>query len=412
MNILVSMGGVMEATALALGGLGVLPSSFLLLQTLAALAPRKSSALRTALTTARRPRLAVLVPAHNEAAGIAATLIALRPQLHREDRLLLVADNCSDDTALQAEAAGAEVVRREDAARRGKGYALDYGLRYLAADPPSLVVVMDADCEAEPGAIDRLARRSAATGRPVQALYLMDAGAGPAGGVPTMAAIAAFAWIVRNRVRPLGCLRLGLPCQLMGTGMALPWSLLQGVSLADGHIVEDIKLGLNLAEADAAPLFCPEARVRSRFPESTEGRRHQRRRWEHGHLGMMLGAVPGYLWRGLRRRNWALFALALDLCIPPLALLVLVILGALTTATAAWFMTGVTMPLGLSLAAMAMVGVAVFSAWSGYGRQTLGAGSLLLAPWYACVKLPLYLGFLVRRQVAWVRSERGPGKDG
>ncbi|RTL52951.1 MAG: glycosyltransferase [Rhodocyclaceae bacterium] len=400
----------MEAVALALAGLGVLPSSFLLLQTLAALVPRKSPALRTALTTVRRPRLAVLVPAHNEAAGIATTLAGLRLQLHLGDRLLVVADNCSDDTALRAEAAGAEVVRREDAARCGKGYALDYGLRYLAADPPSLVVVMDADCEAEPGALDRLARGSAASGRPVQALYLMDAGTGAAGGVPTLSAIAAFAWTVRNRVRPLGCLRLGLPCQLMGTGMALPWSLLQGVSLADGHIVEDIKLGLNLAEAGAAPLFCPEARVRSRFPETAEGRRQQRRRWEHGHLGMMLGAVPGYLWRGLRRGNWALVALALDLCIPPLALLVLVILGALAMAIAAWFMTEATVPLGLSLVAMVMVGAAVFSAWSGYGRQILGAGSLLLAPWYACAKLPLYLGFLVRRQVAWVRSERGPGK--
>jgi hypothetical protein len=40
-----------------------------------------------------RPRLAVLVPAHNEAAVIVATLETLRPQLRAGDRLLVVADN-------------------------------------------------------------------------------------------------------------------------------------------------------------------------------------------------------------------------------------------------------------------------------------------------------------------------------
>jgi hypothetical protein len=38
----------------------------------------------------------VLVPAHNEESGIAATLAALLPQLAAGDRLLVVADNCSD----------------------------------------------------------------------------------------------------------------------------------------------------------------------------------------------------------------------------------------------------------------------------------------------------------------------------
>ena len=35
--------------------------------------------------------------------------------------------------------------------------------------------------------------------------------------------VAEFAWRVNNWVRPLGLAALGLPCQLMGTGMAFPW---------------------------------------------------------------------------------------------------------------------------------------------------------------------------------------------
>ena len=57
---------------------------------------------------ARRPRVAVLVPAHDEAAGIAATLTNICSQLAAGDRLLVVADNCSDATALVARSAGRE----------------------------------------------------------------------------------------------------------------------------------------------------------------------------------------------------------------------------------------------------------------------------------------------------------------
>jgi cellulose synthase/poly-beta-1,6-N-acetylglucosamine synthase-like glycosyltransferase len=69
----------------------------------------------------RRPRLAVLIPAHNETLVIAATLRAVAPQLIAGDRLVVVADNCADDTATLAAAGGAEVLERVDRERRGKG---------------------------------------------------------------------------------------------------------------------------------------------------------------------------------------------------------------------------------------------------------------------------------------------------
>ena len=55
--------------------------------------------------TRTRPRLAVLVPAHNESAGLLPTLANIQSQLLPEDRLLVVADNCTDDTARIATAA-------------------------------------------------------------------------------------------------------------------------------------------------------------------------------------------------------------------------------------------------------------------------------------------------------------------
>ncbi len=82
------------------------------------------------------------------------------------DRLLVVADNCSDETAAVAAAEGAEVLVRTDALRRGKGYALDFAVRVLASSAPAMVLVIDADCQVAPDAIEQPRSACAAVGRP------------------------------------------------------------------------------------------------------------------------------------------------------------------------------------------------------------------------------------------------------
>jgi cellulose synthase/poly-beta-1,6-N-acetylglucosamine synthase-like glycosyltransferase len=128
-------------------GLVLLPVSVLLVQVVCASMPRRPAP----MPAGARPQLAVLVPAHNESGVIAQTLQSVLPQLRQGDRLLVVADNCSDATARIAAACGAEVVERRDTSRRGKGYALHFGMRHLERLPPELVVIVDADCEVTAG---------------------------------------------------------------------------------------------------------------------------------------------------------------------------------------------------------------------------------------------------------------------
>jgi len=276
-----------------------------------------------AIDRIKRPTVAVLVPAHNEQEVIESTLRTLLPQMQAGDRLLVVADNCTDDTAQVARVAGAEVVERSHASDRGKGFALDFGVRYLSHNPPDVLVIVDADCQVEPCTVQRLVDVAMEQGRPVQALYLMF--------LPSAASlkqrVAAWAWRVKNWARPLGWHRLGWPCQLMGTGMAFPWPIAQGMDLANGHLVEDMKLGADLALAGTPPLFCPSARVTSEFPAAIAAQQSQRKRWEHGHLSVLLSLGPKLLWRGLRLGNVEVVAMALDLLVPPLALLAVVLSG-------------------------------------------------------------------------------------
>lgn len=276
---------MVDTVLLVVAALVLLPMAVLVLECLVALLPGRR---RPADPAHARPPVAVLVPAHNEEAVIDATLATIRPQLQPGDRLIVVADNCHDRTAEIARAAGATVLERSDAVRRGKGYALDFGVRALGADPPAVVILMDADCTVHPSTVDLLAREVAATGRPVQAGYEMDVP--PGGGVRDQ--LSAFAFQFKNIVRPLGMARLGLPCLLTGTGMAFPWAVLRDAPLGSANIVEDMQLGLDLTLTGHAPKLCLDARVTGELPSGERAARPQRTRWEHGHVQTLLTQVP------------------------------------------------------------------------------------------------------------------------
>src|ERR1700754_852140 len=77
----------------------LVPVSVLVIQILAARAGRNGVAVASAQ---RRPSMVVLMPAHNEAAGISIAIDAVLRQLQPADRLVVIADNCSDDTAAVA----------------------------------------------------------------------------------------------------------------------------------------------------------------------------------------------------------------------------------------------------------------------------------------------------------------------
>lgn len=399
-----AMAQVMEVVCWLAAAAVLLPMAVLVAETLAALLPRRTPA---PAKTTPRPRCAVLIPAHNEEEGIGRTLAALVPQLRPGDVLLVVADNCTDGTAGAARAAGATAAERHDPSRRGKGFALDFGVRHLAADPPEVVVIVDADCRVEDGALDRLVCEAAATGCPVQAEYVLDVpdGAGWRGQV------SAFAFLFKNVVRPRGLARLGLPCLLTGTGMAFPWALLRDAPLASGNLVEDMQLGLDLAVAGRPPRLLPGARVVSELPAGRRAAAAQRTRWEHGHLRTLLTQAPRLFAAAFMRRRPGLLGLALELSVPPLSVLFL-LWAALATALAGVALLGG--PAGpaaaLGVGGLAVV-LSVFAAWFRFGRDRLPFSALLAAPCYALGKLPIYLAFLFRCQRAWVRTERAaPGR--
>jgi cellulose synthase/poly-beta-1,6-N-acetylglucosamine synthase-like glycosyltransferase len=347
-------------------------------------------------------RVAVLIPAHNEEAVIRATLRTLMPTVPAGSRVVVVADNCSDATAAIARECGAEVVERHDAARRGKGFALDFGIRHLNVEPPDAIVFLDADCRVSEDTVRRLAAAAIATQCPVQGLNLCDPD--PRGGVLQMASGLAFRF--KNLVRTLGLVRLARLNHLTGTGMALPWSLVAQTKLADGNVVEDMQLGIDMTLAGKPPMFLPEARVDSPLPQQRAAARTQRTRWEHGHLKTLLAQSPRLAGLAIKHRRLDLFWLALDLAVPPLSLLVMTLGTAIAVATVAWLLGASPIPLAMLLAAAIVLAAAVLAGWAAYCREQVPMRALLAIPFYVAMKLPIYLAFFVNRQQQWVRTER------
>ncbi|QDT17754.1 glycosyltransferase family 2 protein [Alienimonas californiensis] len=414
--------------ALGLLLLWAAPAGAFVVQVLAALLPVRK---RPEPSTVARPGGVVLVPAHNEGSLVEGHVAALLPQLGPHDRLVLVADNCSDDTAAAARrgATGADgtvhprftLLERNDPDRRGKGYALDFALdRLAAADAdgrlPAAVFVLDADCRVSPGGVNRLLGACTATGRPVQARTLCGVDPQTDADAAGLMAVSELGMLFKNFVRPRGAARLGLPCQLMGTGMTLPGAFLdwkraeaasRGGGVFGGDLAEDMQMGVEATLAGLPPLFLADVHVDSPLPTSLRGFDGQRTRWEQGHLQTLTRGVPRLLKSGVLRDDLRALGLAADLAVPPFSLLVVGWFAVAAVLAFVTWWTGFVAALAVHAAGGAAVAAAVLIGWAVFGRERVPLSALASAPKFVLRKLPIYSRFLSNRiETEWVRTER------
>lgn len=385
-----------------LGALLTLPGTLeLLLLTLGASLPPTPAADAPGDAPEHAPgdgRIAVLVPAHDEAAGIAACVASLRACDDPAFDVLVVADNCTDATAALARAAGALVIERQDPAERGKGQALAFAFAQpLLADYAACIVV-DADSRVSPNLVSTCRRLLAAGAAAVQCGYRIGNAA-----ASTRARLLAIAWLAFNLLRPRGRARWGLSAGILGNGFALSRATLQAVPYQAHGLVEDLEYHLRLVHSGRRVWFAPAATVWADAPASGRAAAAQRARWEGGRLRLLIDWTPRLVQR-LRAGQWRLAEPLLDLLLLPLGYQVLLLLLLLAVA--------VTVPMWLlrvyALAGLALIALHVLLAihLGGGGWRELRA--LATAPLYLLWKLTLLgrIGRSARRDATWVRTER------
>jgi cellulose synthase/poly-beta-1,6-N-acetylglucosamine synthase-like glycosyltransferase len=365
----------------------------LLLLTLAGLLPQRRPA------AAAPGRIALLVPAHDEAAGIGRTLANLRAEARRDGHcsVLVVADNCSDATAAVARRCGARVLERHAPQQRGKGYALDYAFRLLLAEDFAFFIVVDADSVVADGFLAAMRRGFGGGAAALQARYTVLNG-----GRDWRTALMEVALCGFNVLRPRGRHRLGLSAGLLGNGFGLRRAVLERVPYGASSVVEDLEYHLALVWHGLPVAFVDQALVRAEMPGAGAGARSQRARWEGGRLRLLRSHAPGLLRDVLSGRLRALEPLS-DLLLAPLSWQLLALCALLVLAQG-W-------TLALALAGLLTVLLHVLAAaWVGRlaPRQLL---VLAMVPVYLLWKLRLLPAILAAsaRRHAWVRTRRDGG---
>lgn len=389
---------------LILEGWLVAGSLYLLGLLLAAIDARRDPPSRSPSAESGRMRLLVLVPAHDEQAGIAATVRALRSVSYPPElfSVVVIADNCSDETSSRAVAAGAEVLEREDAGRSGKGYALGWALERLLSERPDVeaVVIVDADCGVSRNLLTAMERRFRSGARALQVAYTV---ANPRASRETALRFAAFALF--NVIRPLGKERLGLSSGLMGTGMGFTRELLEREPWQVSSLAEDGEYHVRLVEAGERVAFVADAWVTSPMPLSAQARGQQQARWESGKVNLARQWSPRLLRSGIAHCDLVRVAAGFEHLIPPQSLIAAGSLGcgALASTLKSRRLVAMAMIAALAQVAYVLGGLAVVRA----PREVYRA--LWSVPVVAIRQLLLYGRLTVGRGPdAWHRTPREP----
>jgi len=352
-------------------------------------------------SSSRRLTFDVIVPAHDEAAGIAGTVSNLQ-QLDwptERFRVVVVADNCTDTTAEIARASGATVITRRDATRRGKGYALAHAFDWSRADGRSeAVVVVDADSHASANLLESFAARIERGACALQAHY----------GVLN----AADSWRTRLMAIALGAIHklrsrarehLGLSCGIRGNGWCVTHALLRRLPYQAYSLTEDVEFGIDIGLAGERVGYCDESFVNGEMVSGADAARSQRQRWEGGRFKLIKSSLPKLLIASLKLRSAVCLDLALDLLVLPLSYIVLNVAALIVISVMFSFVAGSWLR-WLAVADLVALMSYVGRGWMLSGVGMRGLLDLLRVPSFLVWKLLLL--FSPRKPTEWIRTRR------
>ena len=374
----------------------MLSSIYLLVLTLA------SARLPPLPCSSRRLRFDIVVPAHNEEAGIVQTINSLY-QLDwpaSQFRIHVVADNCTDRTPELANAAGADVLIRHNAELRGKGYALAHGFRAsLTQDWADALVVVDADTTVSPNLLEAFAVRIEQGEHAVQAYYGIR---NPLASWRTR--LITVAQTAFHKVRSRARERMGLSCGIRGNGWCVTNTLLQAVPYQSFSLTEDVEYGITLGRTGQRIAYADEAHVNADMVVSARIARSQRQRWESGRMALARKSALSLLWLGLQTLSLMRLDLAFDLLVLPLSWVVLNVLLLLLCSAALLPLNAAAMN-GLWAAGLCVLALLLYvgRGWQLSGTGLQGLTALLYVPRFLVWKVATLLG---RKSSEWIRTER------
>jgi cellulose synthase/poly-beta-1,6-N-acetylglucosamine synthase-like glycosyltransferase len=352
---------------------------------------------------AELPRLLFLVPAHDEElliAGCVRSLVGMNYP-RGKTRIIVIADNCSDQTAEIARAEGAEALIRVDRDAPGKPRALAWALDQIELRDWDACVIVDADSTVAPGFANGLAKLAPLNDIAFQSnigmLNEFENWLTRLGGV-----------LARCRYEVTYPLKqsAGLNCPINGNGMGFGTNLLIRDGWRAFSITEDSEQYAVYTEAGVPIRHANEADLFAQEPRSLDQGVTQRRRWLAGRIRIIrdwavrLVVSPRISWH----QKLDAFV-ELGLASPVLHLLVaaLVVVAALVgiRGTTGWWIAALAAG---SLAGLAVSTIVVIAR---HPQPWRTLSSFVLLPVYAAWRLVVLVRTIVTlRDTTWRRTAR------
>lgn len=264
---------------------------------------------------------AVVVAAHNEEAVIG-PLIENLLQLDYPKKLydiFVVADNCTDKTALIAKNAGAIVHRRFNAEKRGKGYALEWMFYRLfkMKRQYDAIVIFDADNLVKENFLYEM-NSKLCQGHKIVQCYLDSKNPFDTWVTNTFS----IAFWVTNRMLQLARFNTGcLSNVLGGTGMCISTDVLKEFGWGATSLTEDLEFSMKALSHGIKTTWAHDAVVYDEKPLTFLQAWHQRKRWAQGQVDVAGRYFFPLIIKGIREKRLMYFDAAIHLFQPALVMI-------------------------------------------------------------------------------------------
>lgn len=222
-------------------------------------------------------RVAVVICAHNEESVIADLLTALQKQTRPADKVYVIADNCSDDTAAIAGRMGAVVFEKKTTGG-GKADALRFAFEKLQHEEFDGLVFLDADVILQPDFLVSISKDLEKVELVIARREFADPHASWSEAGNALSAHAMWYLYFLPRYQS------GVLSLVLGTAYAVRRAFLEKLQWEPRTLTEDLAFTVDAAIANATFTLCPQAVFQDQQPDTWLVSWHRMRRWMTGDL--------------------------------------------------------------------------------------------------------------------------------
>lgn len=359
-------------------------------------------------TTSKQYRYAILIAARNEEAVIGQLIDSLLQQTYPADLIdiLVVADNCTDQTAAIARSKGATVVERFNQLEKSKGFAMKFLLEQTIdhSNPYDAFVIFDADNFASPNYIEEM-NKAFADGETLITSYRASKNFSS----NWISSSSSLVFLRKNRFLHRPRQLLNSSTTISGTGFLISKQLLQ--SSKDWQfcgLTEDLEITAYHQLRQNKITYCESAVFYDEQPISFKDSWNQRIRWVKGTQQAKNKIGPEIIKTFIKKPRWSLFELLLWVLPVPLIIVTIVLGLILSKFFLIWLYQG-----SLKLALIHLLYWWVVSyIWSGImgALVVVVEWNKIHAPWYkkigAILMYPIWLySFVAIIFVAYIQPK-------